>query len=155
MASRSDRSAADLVATSVRLGALENDFGELSDRFTALENKVESGMGSLAREFRSSLSALTTQIGERNRTPWGVIFAGAAVAATMVGMIGSQALSPIQSDLTKLKGEMVPRVEQEYRQKVAEDRYLRLETWLTRIDADHDREMTETIKRLRSEPRHD
>jgi hypothetical protein len=147
----SDMTVADLAAFGVRVGSLETDVGEINTRLSGLENKFDAAIGAMALEFRTSLTALTTQLSERNKTPWGVIFAGAAVVATVIGMIGSQALSPMQTDIAILKRDSIPRVEHDYEKEVIESRFAHLEHQIQLTEEHRYDEMVETIKTLRSE----
>lgn len=83
-----------------------HDFAGLNVKVVGLENDVhelKAGFNSLAIEMRGGFAALSTAIAERSRTPWVSIASGAAVVVTVLGFIGQLALSPIQTDLSRIK----------------------------------------------------
>jgi hypothetical protein len=68
---------------------------------------------------RASIANVVNLITERQKTPWIAIFSAFAVVLSMSGLIGSLALSPINSDLLYLKNNLVSRTEHETREREA------------------------------------
>jgi HPt (histidine-containing phosphotransfer) domain-containing protein len=136
-------------ALSVKVGALDDDVREINDRLLGLDTKIDKAVSSLAHEFRTALAALTTQLSERNRTPWAVLFAGAAVVISVLAMFGSQALSPVLSDIKNLKEQIVPRVENDFRNAEEREHFARLEAWVKRLEERRYDELIRENERLR------
>lgn len=131
-------------AFDVRVGTLESEVQEVKTSIAGLHGKIDSSVGALAQEFRNALSGLSAQLTERSKTPWAVIFAGAAVAVSVIAGFGHQALSPMQADISLVKSELVPRVEHDYRAKVEDQRLERIERM---IDIIEQRRYEETIRK--------
>ena len=94
--------------------ATEHDFSGLNVKVQSLEHDVQElkqGFNTLASEMREGFRTIGDAVAERGRTPWVAILSGAGVIVTALGIVGSLALSPIQSDLLSIKRDLVPRVE--------------------------------------------
>ena len=98
-------------ALGVRVTGLESDLREL-----------KGGLGSLSNEMRRGFSEVATQLADRQKTPWAVIFGGAAVLITVLSFIGQQAISPLQAEVSFLKMNLVSRAEHEYRERALDNR---------------------------------
>lgn len=117
-------------AVTAQLGERVTNLGrrqtDLEAEMRAGFKAMESGMASIANEMRSSVSALSTNLSERNKPQWQAI----GVAITFCTVLGGLAYWPIQSSTTDLKAaivnlsdKIVTRQEMEYRQaRGAEDR---------------------------------
>lgn len=143
----------DFATLGVRVNTVETNLHEVNDRLYGLDQKIDKLVAGLANEFRSSLSNLTKQLSERDRTPWAIIISGLGVAMTMVMLLGQLSLNPMQADIQMFKREIVPRVEHEYREKVGDDRFDRDEAWLKRLDAEMRDLHAREINDLRDENR--
>ncbi|WP_284775877.1 hypothetical protein [Agrobacterium sp. lyk4-40-TYG-31] len=117
-------------AVTAQLGERVTNLGrrqtDLEAEMRAGFKAMESGMASIANEMRSSVSALSTNLSERNKPQWQAI----GVAITFCTVLGGLAYWPIQSSTTDLKAaivnlsdKIVTRQEMEWRQaRGAEDR---------------------------------
>jgi hypothetical protein len=105
----------NVAALGVQVESLETDVRDLKDSVVGLDAKIDKAVSSLAHEVRTLVAGLSAQLNDRQRTPWVAIFAGASLAVSVLMLFGSQALSPIQSDIKQLKSDIVPRVELEHR----------------------------------------
>lgn len=132
----------------VKVAGVDGDIREINDRILGLDGKIDKAVTSLGTEFRSALSSLGTQLSERNRTPWGILISAAGFITTTLAFIGSQALSPIQTDIKLLKDQMVPREEVNYRTATNEKRMDRLESLATLLANRRYDEMQKQIDRL-------
>jgi hypothetical protein len=141
----------DFATLGVRVGTLETDVHEVNDRLLGLDTKIDKAVTSLAHEFRTSLAALTSQISERNRTPWMTVLGGMGVALSVMTAIGQLSLSPIQSDIQRLKLDVVPRAEHIIEREDTLKRLNDQQDWLRRIDADQRAEKQRRIERLEQE----
>ena len=101
----------NLAAMDTRVDALENEVESINSRLGELNDKFDRVLTAFASEFRSSIAGLSTQINERNKTPWGTLFTGMAVTLSIVTVVGHQALSPIEASLAILQAQIVPRME--------------------------------------------
>lgn len=133
-------------ALDIKVDALETDVREVKDSLVGLDAKIEKSVASLAHEFRASITALSNQLSERQRTPWAVIFSGMAVVIGVLGAFGKQSLDPVREDVTSLRAKIerledkiVPRVElqvhweaQDTRHKEMTDRVRRV--WDAQIE---------------------
>lgn len=130
--------------------AMQAQLGErvtnLGRRQTDLESEMRSGfkqmetaLSGLANETRSSISALSTTIAERNKPQWQAL----GVALTFCTLLGGLAYWPINTATTDLKAavltiteRMVSRQEMDWRQaRGAEDR-ARMEASINSLQAD-------------------
>lgn len=130
--------------------AMQAQLGErvtnLGRRQTDLESEMRSGfkqmetaLSGLANETRSSLSALSTTIAERNKPQWQAL----GVALTFATLLGGLAYLPIREATGDLKSavfslseKMVTRQEMDWRQaRGAEDR-ARMESSINSLEAD-------------------
>jgi len=143
----------DITALSVRVGALEGDIREFGDRLLGLDTKIDKAISGLATEFRASFSAITSQLSERQRTPWAVLISGAGFIVAVLGVFGSQALSPLQSDTKHLKEQIVPREEINYRAEVSNRRFLQIENAVETLQRRAYEEMRDELRELRNENR--
>lgn len=94
-------------------------FETLDVQVKALEGDVrdiKTSITNLGGEVRAALGAVTNQVALTQRTPWMSIGSVGALMIAVLSFVGSQALSPLQSDIRMLKEEIVPRVEHNYRQ---------------------------------------
>lgn len=104
-----------IASLDTKVGVLEGDIADVGTRLENLDAKFEKVMASFASEFRTAIAALSTQLSERNKTPWGILISGAGVVLTVVALVGHQALSPMTDDIARLTKEAVPRKEIEAR----------------------------------------
>lgn len=122
-------------AVTAQLGERVTNLGrrqsDLETEMRAGFKQVENGMSAIANEMRTSISALSSNLSERNKPQWQAI----GVAITFCTVIGGLAYWPINASTARLENavatlsdKIVTRQEMEYRQqRVAEDR-TRLET---------------------------
>jgi hypothetical protein len=103
----------DTVAVEVEV--LKNDVGEIKSSLSSLYSKIDRSVGELGSEMRRAIDVLSSQINERSKTPWAVIWGGLSVIILLMGFIANQALSPIMSDIHSLKDNIVTRTEHETR----------------------------------------
>lgn len=108
--------------------ALEGDIRGLDNRIAALDDKFDKVMTGFAEEFRAAITSLSSQFNERQKTPWGVLLSGASVVLAICITIGSLGLSPIQTRMSKLEEDLIPRKEVEFRDRVLFDRLNELNT---------------------------
>jgi len=141
------------VALGVRVGAVERDIGEVNDRLLGLDTKIDKGIAGLASEFRSSLSSLTTQLSERNRTPWAVLIAAAGFIVAVLGTVGSQALAPVRDNVKTLQDQIVPREEINYRSTANDKRLSAIEADIRLSEQRRYDLMIRNIDRLENENR--
>jgi hypothetical protein len=155
-------------------------FETLDVQVKALEGDVrdiKTSIASLGAEVRQALTNVTSQFAQQQRTPWLTIGSVGALVITVLGFLGQQTLSPLQSDIKMMKEELVPRVEHNYREAAATARFSKIDEQLfpkdealfrysvndkrlTQLEQDfrltqqrrYD-EMTKTIERLDSENR--
>lgn len=144
---------ANVTALGVQVQALEGDVRELKDSVLGLDGKIDNAVSSLAQEFRTAVGGLSTQLHERQRTPWLIVFAGVSAVITVLGLFGSQALSPLQADIKQIKDQLVPRVEHDYRDHVMNDRFAAIDAELARIHQERYDEQRERINLLRDQLR--
>lgn len=94
-------------AVTAQLGERVTNLGrrqtDLEAEMRAGFKAMESGMASIANEMRSSVSALSTNLSERNKPQWQAI----GVAITFCTVLGGLAYWPIQSSTTDLKAAIV------------------------------------------------
>lgn len=129
-------------------------FETLDVQVKALEGDVrdiKTSIASLGAEVRQALSNVTSQFAERQRTPWSPLIAGAGFLVTVLVLFGSQAMSPIQSDIRTLKDEVVPRVEHNYRQEATNRLFEDINKRLDLIQSRKYDDMNRQIERLESE----
>jgi hypothetical protein len=143
----------DYSALGVKVEALEADFREVKDSILSLDAKIDKSISSLAHEVRSAITALSGQLTERQRTPWGVLISGAGFIVLVLGIFGGQALSPIQSDIKSIKDEMVPRAEINARSAMTERRFTTMESAVEQIQRRRYDELIRTIERLQNDLR--
>ena len=122
-------------AVTAQLGERVTNLGrrqsDLETEMRAGFKQVENGMSAIANEMRTSISALSSNLSERNKPQWQAI----GVAITFCTVIGGLAYWPINASTARLENavatlsdKIVTRQEMEYRQqRGAEDR-TRLET---------------------------
>ena len=60
-------------------------------------------MTAMSSEMRSSVAALSTNLAERNRTPWAVIIGFCSVSITILGGLGFLALQPIKDNILQIQ----------------------------------------------------
>lgn len=140
-------------ALGIKVETLEGDVREVKDSILGLETKIEKGISDLAREVRASISALSNQFAERQRTPWGVLISGAGFLVAVLGIYGSQALAPIQADVKHVKETMVPRAEVEFRSLVQRERFERVERSIEQIQSRRYDELMKSHEQLQNELR--
>lgn len=131
----------DYAALGIKVESLEGDVREVKDSILGLDAKIEKSISSLAHEVRASITAISNQFTEsqraaadRQRTPWGVLISGAMAIVAVLGIVGSQALTPLQTDIKALKEQIVPREEINFRSEVANRRFSAIEADITRIE---------------------
>ncbi|MEJ1118913.1 hypothetical protein V9K92_10600 [Phyllobacterium sp. CCNWLW109] len=130
--------------------AMQAQIGErvtnLGRRQTDLESEMRSGfkqmetaLSGLANETRSSLSALSTTIVERNKPQWQAL----GVALTFCTLLGGLAYWPINTATTDLKAavltiseRMVSRQEMDWRQARGTEDRARMEASINALEAD-------------------
>lgn len=144
---------ASYVALDVRVRGVERDIGEVNDRLLGLDTKIDKGIAGLANEFRSSLATLTTQLSERNRTPWAVLIAAASLIIGALGIVGSQALAPVVSSVKTLQENIVPREEINYRSLANDKRLTAIESDIRQIEQRRYDMMLRNLDRLENENR--
>jgi hypothetical protein len=117
-------------AVTAQLGERVTNLGrrqsDLETEMRAGFKQVENGMSAIANEMRTSISALSSNLSERNKPQWQAI----GVAITFCTVIGGLAYWPINSSTSRLENavlalseKIVTRQEMEYRQaRGAEDR---------------------------------
>jgi hypothetical protein len=121
-------------AVTAQLGERVTNLGrrqtDLEAEMRAGFKAMESGMASIANEMRSSVSALSTNLSERNKPQWQAI----GVAITFCTVLGGLAYWPIQSSNTDLKAaisnlsdKIVTRQEMDWRQARGQEDRLRME----------------------------
>lgn len=143
--------AAKLAAMETQMGGFDREIREVNSRVVGLERKVENSIAALAEKLETGLSVLANKISEKGSTNWLVIFTGIGVAVTVAGMIGYQALSPLDVRVNKLETNLVPRVEHDYRQSVENERFKLIEDWAKRLEAQRHNDLSAEIERLRRE----
>lgn len=141
----------DYAALGIKVEALEGDVREVKDSLLGLNSKFDNAVTSLSQEFRSAISALSNQFSERQRTPWGVLISGAMALVVVLGIVGSQAMSPLQADLKALKEQIVPREEINYRAEVANRRWTAIEAGIDQIQRRRNDELHDEIRRLQGD----
>lgn len=65
--------------------------------------QIESSMTSMSSEMRSAVAALSTNLAERNRTPWAIIIGFCSVSITILGGLGFLALQPIKDNIAQIR----------------------------------------------------
>lgn len=128
-----DRSYTD--AVTAQLGERVTNLGrrqtDLETEMRAGFKQVENGMSAIANEMRTSISALSTNLSERNKPQWQAI----GVAITFCTVIGGLAYWPINASTARLEtavatlsDKIVTRQEMEYRQQRGSEDRTRMET---------------------------
>lgn len=131
-------------------------FETLDVQVKALEGDVrdiKTSITNLGAEVRSALTAVTSQFAQQQKTPWVSIGSVGALIIAVLSFIGSQALTPILSDIKSLKDEVVPRVEHNYRQAATDHLFDEVSKQLNLIQSRRYDDLTKTIDRLESENR--
>lgn len=64
---------------------------------------IESSMTAMSSEMRSSVAALSSNLAERNRTPWAIIIGFCSVSITILGGLGFLALQPIKDNILQIQ----------------------------------------------------
>lgn len=141
----------DYAALGIKVEALEGDVREVKNSILGLDAKIEKSITSLAHEVRASNATLSSQFAERQRTPWTVLISGAGFIVAVLGVFGSQALSPIQGDIKTLKEQFVSREEINFRSESNNRRMLSLETLEENLQRRRYEETREEIRRLQGE----
>jgi len=141
----------DYAALGIKVGALEDDVREVKDSILGLDAKIEKSITSLAHEVRTQLASLASQFNERQRTPWTVLIAATMAIISVLGIFGSQALSPIQSEIKLLKEQIVPRDEIAARSEANNRRIVNLENLADQLQRRRYEETREEMRRLQSE----
>lgn len=116
----------------VEVTFIKNEMDSVKNSVSSLSNKLDADLRNIGSEVRLAIAALSAQVTERYKTPWGVIFAGLTVLFILLGFIGHQALDPIQASIGQLQASLlatqtvvVPRQEHALR---AELNSIRMET---------------------------
>lgn len=65
--------------------------------------QIESSMTSMSSEMRSAAASLSTNLAERNRTPWAIIIGFCSVNITILGDLGFLALQPIKDNIAQIR----------------------------------------------------
>lgn len=112
----------------IQVRGLEGDVRELKDGIAGLDAKIDKSIASLAHEVRSAVTALTNQFTERQRTPWGVLISAAGFMVAVLGVFGTQALSPMLADIKSLKEQTFPREEAIFRYGINNQRLNAIES---------------------------
>lgn len=121
-------------AVTAQLGERVTNLGrrqsDLETEMRAGFKQVENGMSAIANEMRTSISALSSNLSERNKPQWQAI----GVAITFCTVIGGLAYWPInastarlESAVSTLSDKIVTRQEMEYRQQRGSEDRTRLE----------------------------
>lgn len=145
-------------ALSVKVEAIDNDMREVKDSILGLDAKIEKAVTDLAREVRAAIQSLSTQFtererafAERQRTPWGVLISAAVAIVGVLGIFGTQALSPIQNDIKSLKEKIVPREEINFRSDTTVKRLEVIEQSVIQTQNRRYEEMQRQIERLQDQ----
>lgn len=99
----------------IQVRGLEGDVRDLKDSIAGLDAKIDKSIASLAHEVRAAVSALSTQFTDRQKTPWPVLIAAAGFIVGVLGVFGTQALSPLQQEIKYLKEQSFPKDEALFR----------------------------------------
>jgi hypothetical protein len=133
--------AARVAQLDTKVSSLDSDVKQINIRIDGVYKKIDTvaadqsrDMANFAHEMRAGMEVLSTKFTDKSTPKFGVIFAGLAVAATIAGMIGGLALSPLQSEIALLKHEIVPRTEHDYRNTEYVERFQRVENGLRRVE---------------------
>lgn len=124
------QSGSSLTALDTKVEIMESDLGDLNTRITSLDTKFDNVMTSFASEFRNAIGNLSTQLSEKNKTPWGVLISGMGVILTVVTLLGHQTLSPIAETIASIQRDvrdLVPRKEADFRHEMNDKRIGKLE----------------------------
>lgn len=128
-------------AVTAQLGERVTNLGrrqtDLEAEMRAGFKQVESSLAGIANEMRSSISALSTNLSERNKPQWQAI----GVAITFCTVLGGLAYWPIQSSTTDLKAAIVSLSDKIVTQKEME--------WRTARGAEDRARMESAIKEVR------
>jgi hypothetical protein len=111
IASQLEMTANNYERLGVEVDVLKADMQDVKGSLNTLYGKIDSSVGDLGREMRRAMDALGSQITERAKTPWAVIWAGLGVMFVLIGFIANQAISPINHELSLLRADVVPRSE--------------------------------------------
>lgn len=114
-------------ALDIRVDALDSEVREVNSRLANLDDKFDRVMTGFGEEFRAAITSLSAQFNERQKTPWGVLISGASVVLSVCVILGGLAVSPVQSRISKLEEDTVPRKEVEFRDRVLYERITELQ----------------------------
>ena len=137
----------------VQVKGLETDVRDLKDSVVGLNAKFDQAIASISHEVRSAISGLTNQFTERQRTPWAILIPGAGFIVVVLGLFGSQAISPIVADIKSLKDNAFPREEAVFRYGINNQRLTSVEGDIRQIQGRRYEELVKEIDRLRAEIR--
>ncbi len=70
-------------------------------------NQVSASLSSSTNETRQSIAALSSNLAERNKTQWPVIFLAIGVASSVLGYFVTQALTPIRDANLDMKAAII------------------------------------------------
>jgi hypothetical protein len=128
----------------VRVDNLEREIGEVNSRIGGLDSKLDRNQATLA----AKIDTISSQ-----KPQWAVMIAGAGLIISVLGLFGSQALAPVQSDIKGLKASSVPRAEVEYRDAAHDRRLADAEAELRAIRERREIDLQKQIDRLEAAAR--
>lgn len=105
----------NLSALDTKVNVLDNDIVQINTRIEGLDTKFDRVMTGFASEFRSAIASLSTQLSEKNKTPWAVLISGMGLTLGVVSFLGHQTLAPITDTIAMMQTNMVPRKESDLR----------------------------------------
>lgn len=85
--------------------AVEDDHRELKEVVIGTDRKIDRVAADLSKAISDGLGKLYDQLNARNRTPWGVIFAGIGVGVAILASLGSLAYAPVWASIGDMKEE--------------------------------------------------
>lgn len=139
---------ANYATLGVKVNVLQTEMTEVKTTVGLLSGKIDTAVGDLGREMRRAIEALGSNINERSRTPWAVIWAGLSVLIVLMGFIANQTLAPITTELATLRSTSVPRSEHLVRDENMNRRLNELEDHARRVDERRYIEVTKQLDRL-------
>ena len=123
--------------------ALDERVHGLAVQVSGLQEDVHDLRGTMASSaevasLSNKIDGLMSQLAERGRPQWQVIFTAAGVLLAVVTAIGSLAYIPVVGNQSRLEGviarEVIPRTEVERRWDWADERYKRMDDQVKRLE---------------------
>lgn len=137
----------------VQVKALEGDVRDIKTGMASLGAEIRQALTSVSSQFTQQIAAVTSQVAQQQRTPWASIGSIGGVLILILGFMVFQTITPMQTNISLLQQEIVPRVEHNYRQDTTNRMF---DDIARRLDQTQNRkydDMTKTIDRLESENR--